>query len=913
MSNQDEKVTYAIEAISTQATEELEKLADNVDNASDQFTELADNAAESMDRLSNSVDEGSNSIDSLANSAQQGGRGVSQISRVVSMFSPALGKMVAGVGAAMTAFKGLRTVMVSLQGKMIILVGIIAAVGAAYALLNGDTEEQKRAAEEAAAAEERLAAAMDNLKTSTEALARARSLLRRANGTVAQSTKDLVTEIKILNTQSEKERKKLTEQSNRQKRLKQFTDQLSKAKQTAADASAANTKKLQDEKIALDEKLVSLKKQIAEETKAKPVKVSGDTGIAPARFETKRGAVSDKTVDQFILLTSEAKKLDTAILNSEHSTRKLSVQAEQLANGQILQNKQAKEYNRLLKARDASQKRFNKNQERQRKREQEANKKRKSNASSNANAAKSLQELEKNRLTAINRILSIRNSIEQVNKKIKANAISLGDMARTAEEKLLNLELKRQNLIVKRNTGLAKENALKRVQFLESQLQAKTEARALETKTATLSKDQENVNLQQANLNKLIEQVDILRENKSTTEQITKATKDLEKAQSALAAAEAQQQKNKSTFETAIATQKIANLNAEKLATEQRTQSQLESIIVLDQNLKSLNSEYSKTASVNPYASLNDSLSDIRNQIKTIREDGIIPEVESQLTNLENGLKAFEAKARTEIKATIVVDKIQGALDTLNNALSNLSDPGSMISGISSGLGMAIGGPAGAAIGGSIGSLFKGLTALGEKDPAEIEAEMMAFTQAFIKGLQVLPKLLIKLLPKFVTALSLAILTGIGVLVTEFVRAISDIFTGAFDALKIEDGEGFFDYIGRQITQIFDFWAGWLFGGSGEGMRSGGSARPLSGRNGIRMTRGTGMALLHPNEFVVPQSGMTPQAVSRTLDSLGSGQNGTSININSLVTERSAIDELVTRIEQRYQLFGQSRSSLFVG
>ena len=91
--------------------------------------------------------------------------------------------------------------------------------------------------------------------------------------------------------------------------------------------------------------------------------------------------------------------------------------------------------------------------------------------------------------------------------------------------------------------------------------------------------------------------------------------------------------------------------------------------------------------------------------------------------------------------------------------------------------------------------------------------------------------------------------------------------------------------------------------------RSGG--RIPSGRQGLRMTQGTGMALLHPNEYVVPQSGMKPQAVERTLDQINAGQQGTTININSVVTERNAIDELVRMIERRYQSFGTSKSTLF--
>ena len=237
----DNEVAYGITVIADEATEQLDLLADSVDNASGNFSDLADEAESSMERLSDAADQGSSSVDGLANSAQQGGRGLGQISRVVSMFSPALGKMVAGLGAAITAVKGLSTVVSVLNKKMIILTAVIAAVGVAYSLLNGDTEEQKAAAEEAAAAEERLKTAMDNLVISTENLARARAMLRRANGSVAQSTEELRNEIRILTTDDENSRKELERQINRKKQLKRFTDQLAAAKQTEAEASKANT------------------------------------------------------------------------------------------------------------------------------------------------------------------------------------------------------------------------------------------------------------------------------------------------------------------------------------------------------------------------------------------------------------------------------------------------------------------------------------------------------------------------------------------------------------------------------------------------------------------------------------------------------------------------------------------------
>ena len=43
------------------------------------------------------------------------------------------------------------------------------------------------------------------------------------------------------------------------------------------------------------------------------------------------------------------------------------------------------------------------------------------------------------------------------------------------------------------------------------------------------------------------------------------------------------------------------------------------------------------------------------------------------------------------------------------------------------------------------------------------------------------------------------------------------------------------------------------------------------------------------------------------------GGGGVTININSAVTERSAVDALVRKIEDRFGSFGQSTSPLFGG
>ena len=909
----DNEVAYGITVIADEATEQLDLLADSVDNASGNFSDLAEEAESSMERLSDAAESGSSSVDSLASSAAKGGGGLRQISAVVSMFSPALGKMVAGISKAIMAVKGLSAVMSVLNKKMIILTAVIAAVGVAYSLLNGDTEEQKAAAEEAARAEERLKTAMDNLVVSTENLARARNMLRRANGSVAQSTEDLKNEIKLLTINDENSRKELERQINRKKQLRRFTDQLAAAKQTEAEASKANTENLKAEKAVQEERLKTLEKQAKQELKRKTVKVSGDTGFAPARFESQPGQLSDATAKAFLQAKQNVKDLDAAILKSSHTTQKLLTQSKDLEAGNFKQNQQAEEYNRLLKSRDALLKRRKRLDEAARKNEA-ANNTRRTKAQNRSNEiTANAQERERNRLAAINKLLSIRTSIEQVNKSIALNALAINDKARTAEEKLLQQEIKINELMAKRLKGKEREAALANIERMQSALDEKSKLRQNEQRDAALQKDKDLVAQQKKNKEEAEKQLDILKKNKATTEEITAANKQLQRATDGVTNALQTQADNIKRYDAGVSAQRQTNTREEILTNEERTAEQIKSIEGLDNALKSLNAEYAASTKVNPYAQLDNSLDDIRSQIKSIRKEGVIPDVETQLKKLEEGLKAFESQARTEIKATVVVDKIQGALDILNDSLRALGDPAGMVSGVATGIGAALGGPAGAALGQTFGSLVQGLSALGEKDPAELEAEMMQFTQAFIKGLQVLPKILIKLLPKLITGLSIAIISAIPILLVELVKAIGEILTGAFDALSLKDGEGFFEYIGRQITQIFDFWANFLFGGSDEGMRSGGSARPLSGRSGMRMTRGTGLALLHPNEFVVPQSGMAPQAVTRTLDSIGSGSNATNININSIVTERSAIDELVNRIEQRYQLFGQSRSTLFAG
>tara|TARA_Y100000592_G_scaffold66035_1_gene102701 strand:+ start:15543 stop:18206 length:2664 start_codon:yes stop_codon:yes gene_type:complete len=885
----DESVSYGIEIIANEATEQLEMLADTVDTAQENFTELAEAAEESMDRLSSSAESGSNSMDNLANSAQQGGRGLGQISRVVSMFSPALGKMVAGVGAAITAFKGLNTVISLLGKKMIIITAVLAAAGAAYALFTNDAEASTAAIERQEKELNRLKSAMDQAKTAQEGLASAQRSVNSAYHTQADTFKALELRIHELNGTSKSYHKRQSEDLEIGQKLDAFIEKRIQTEEAQASVLENKIKVIKGN-IAANKIQRKHLKDINKETKiGTNAHDNFTTALANLTSNTNRQKESLKDLQRELTQTREG---------IDEITGGLSGTAE---DAQSPAAEDAFEYLDLLEKIKKAEKDAEKRREKAAKRQRAI-----------AAARARRQARERNREGAINKMLSLGNALSGTKNTLLKTQQNIQNKIQTNVLAMLDLEIERQKLIAKRLTGTAKEAALAKIAAMELRRSAIFLDQQRQEKDAILAADKAAIEKHETNLKLLRDQLKVLEKNRASKKQITAINEAIGKGEKELNAARLKYGENERSIRNINHSEQTKNNAEAELQDEQKTQTQLANIESIKFAINGLNTSLNQTD--DPYAELNNSLADIRSQITTIRNEGVIPDVETQLKLLENGLKAFEDKARTEIKATIIVDKIQGALNQLDNALSQLSDPASMITGVAAGIGTALGGPAGAAIGQTFGSLVQGLTALGEKDPAEIEAEMMAFTQAFIKGLQVLPKILIKLLPKLITGLSLAILSAIPVLLVELIKAIGDILTGAFDALTPQAGEGFFEYLGRQITQIFDFWAGWLFGGGDDqGMRSGGSARPLSGRSGMRMTRGTGMALLHPNEFVVPQSGMAPQAVTRTLDSIGSGSNATNININSIVTERSAIDELVNRIEQRYQLFGQSRSTLFAG
>ena len=226
-------------------------------------------------------------------------------------------------------------------------------------------------------------------------------------------------------------------------------------------------------------------------------------------------------------------------------------------------------------------------------------------------------------------------------------------------------------------------------------------------------------------------------------------------------------------------------------------------------------------------------------------------------------------------------------------------------------------------VGSGVGGIISGIARLGEKTPEEIQQEMTGFLEAFEKGMEMLPDLIVRILPRFAVAIAEGVILAIPMLI----KGIGD-YLVELGAFIIEGMRQFFEepqkYINEKseqefsrMSKIFDKYFGISFENQAQikqafGFRSGG--RILSARSGMRVTSGAfgaaQMAMVHPGEIITPQSGSRPQAIDRTLNQMSGGQ-GVTVVINSAVTEASAIDGLVRKIENRFRTFGSATSPLF--
>tara|TARA_R100000654_G_scaffold72628_1_gene104619 strand:- start:131 stop:1324 length:1194 start_codon:yes stop_codon:yes gene_type:complete len=181
--------------------------------------------------------------------------------------------------------------------------------------------------------------------------------------------------------------------------------------------------------------------------------------------------------------------------------------------------------------------------------------------------------------------------------------------------------------------------------------------------------------------------------------------------------------------------------------------------------------------------------------------------------------------------------------------------------------------------------------------------------KAIEMGLQVLPSILLEVLPDMFALLVDALIFGFAKALAEKLGFVVDFLRGIFTREGRQErreqritGAQRVDEFMRRLGVLGDIIVG------NDSMRSGGRYFP-SARGGIKFTGAEqGLAMLHRGEFVVPETGQMPQAVQRNMNGQG---GGLVVNINAAVVEQNAVDEIVRMIERRFNTFGQSTSTLF--
>ena len=280
-----------------------------------------------------------------------------------------------------------------------------------------------------------------------------------------------------------------------------------------------------------------------------------------------------------------------------------------------------------------------------------------------------------------------------------------------------------------------------------------------------------------------------------------------------------------------------------------------------------------------------------------------------EFVKANNKIAAATAKGIEMVNAAMAAemqerqDKIIKRFEAIKGFIDSITDPGQIVTGLTTAIGSAFG-ALGGQIGGTVGGIIGAIASIGQKDPKTLQEEFNNFLMAFEKGMEILPELLTKLLPSF----TLAIAKGVVMSIPLFIRAIIEALENL--ARRLLDGLSDIFSLGRiasEISQSIAAFFGDLFG-----FKSGGRVRQA--RAGMRVTSGSfgasQLAMVHPGEIITPQSGARPQAIDRTLNQM-SGAQGVTVVINSAVTEASAIDGLVRKIENRFNTFGSAKSPLF--
>ena len=322
-----------------------------------------------------------------------------------------------------------------------------------------------------------------------------------------------------------------------------------------------------------------------------------------------------------------------------------------------------------------------------------------------------------------------------------------------------------------------------------------------------------------------------------------------------------------------------------------------------------------------------------KERLKTLR--GITAETGK---STEVAQRAAQERAARE-RSALSLAQAGAAGGQVASAIGAVSDPGALVSAVGTALGP---------VGVGVSQIINALASFG--DASQISEERIAdamestgknrdaairqilmddkaeefeiFFKAIVNGLKTLPQLLIKTLPPLLFEAVFLILRELQALPFNTALALLEGLDSVRKGIvEFFSGKNFFDAIGEAIVMgvkflfdpIFEAIGSIIsfFGGGADSFASGG--RFLSAQGGLRFTgQQQGLAMLHSGEMVVPRSGQMSSSVARDVQAQTTG-GGVTININSAITERSAIDALVRKIEDRFGSFGQSTSPLFGG
>jgi len=277
-----------------------------------------------------------------------------------------------------------------------------------------------------------------------------------------------------------------------------------------------------------------------------------------------------------------------------------------------------------------------------------------------------------------------------------------------------------------------------------------------------------------------------------------------------------------------------------------------------------------------------------------------------QKINTDEAQKAVEARAERE-RAQVRQQQAAGVVGGVETVVRATFDPSALIGALGAQFGVV-----GSAIAGVVGALSD----LGQKDPEEIKEEFRATFEGIAKGIKVLVPLLAEMLPPILFDAAKMIINALIqlpiLIASHLAKAIGNVLKGVVEFFK-NPIKNIFEALKQAFTNLVDLIVG-AFTSVFPSFMGGG--RMPSAQGGLRFTGANrGLAMLHEGEMVVPRSGQISSTVAR--DAQGAmqaqGGGGVTVVINSAITERSAVDALVRKIEERFSAFGQSTSPLFGG